>query len=55
MTLGNGVHGRSDGSIIVGERVVFGTIIHSTAVFDKLYERVKKAVQRGNEVVVRIE
>lgn len=55
ITIGNGVRGRSDGSIIVGERVVFGTLIHSTAAFDKLYERIKKSVQRKNEVVVRIE
>jgi len=54
ITIGNGVYNRSDGSIIVGERVVWGTMIHSRKAYNKLYERIKKAIQRGNEVIVEI-
>jgi len=47
---GNGVHNRLDGSIIVGERVVPGCLIHPKAAFDSLYDRIRKSIQRGGQV-----
>lgn len=54
ITTGNGVYKRSDGSIIVGKRAVWGTLVQSRAAYNKLYERLKKAIQRGSEVIVEI-
>ena len=45
---GNGVHGRLDGSIIVGRYNCLGSIIHPKSAFDSLYERIRKSISRGN-------
>ena len=51
---GNGVHNRLDGSILVGQRNCLGSIIHPKAHFDALYERIRKSLSRGNEVILTI-
>lgn len=52
---GNGIHGRHDGSILVGHRQCHGLLIHSREVFDSLYARLRMAIQRGNEVTLHID
>ena len=51
---GNGVHGRRDGSIIVGTRATFGCIISPRSAFDLLYERIRKNIERGKCVSLKI-
>ena len=51
---GNGVHDRLDGSIIVGRYNCLGSIIHPKSAFDALYERIRKSLSRGNEVILTI-
>ena len=52
---GNGVHNRLDGSIVVGEYNCLNSIIHPKGVFDSLYERIRKSISRGNQVILTIE
>lgn len=54
ITMGNGVIGRNDGSIIVGKRALWGLLLHSRKTYDKLYTRIRKAMQRGTDVQVEI-
>ena len=51
---GNGVYHREDGSIIVGEYLVPGCLKHSKTAFDNLYDRIRKNIERGNEVTLTI-
>lgn len=51
---GNGVHNRLDGSILVGRYNCLGSIIHPKAHFDALYERIRKSLSRGNQVLLKI-
>ena len=51
---GNGVYHRKDGSILVGEYLVPGCLKHSRFTFDNLYDRIRKNLQRGNEVTLTI-
>ena len=51
---GNGVYNRKDGSILVGEYLVPGCLKHSRFTFDNLYDRIRKNLQRGNEVTLTI-
>ena len=51
---GNGVYHREDGSIIVGTFICPGCLKHSRAAFDTLYERLRKSIERGNEVTLKI-
>lgn len=52
---GNGIHGRHDGSILVGTRSSLGCIIHPKTAFDTLYERIRKNLERRREVTLVIE
>ena len=52
--VGNGVHTLKNGHILLGETLVPGVIIHSQLHFDRLYERIKKASQRGTEILLTI-
>lgn len=47
---GNGVYHRYDGGIIVGRYLQPGVVIQSHPIFDRLYERIEKAISRGHEV-----
>ena len=49
---GNGVHNRLDGSIIIGEYNCLGNMIHPKAIFDALYERIRKSISRKNKVIL---
>ena len=51
---GNGVHDRHDGSIIVGQYNCLGSIIKPRDIFDALYERIRKSISRGNQVILTI-
>ena len=51
---GNGVHKRLDGSIILGTRIAPGCLKHPKQAFDSVYGRIRKSIQRGNQVVVTI-
>ena len=51
---GNGVYHREDGSILVGEYLVPGCLKHSRFNFDNLYDRIRKNLERGNEVTLTI-
>lgn len=51
---GNGVHNRLDGSILVGQYNCLGSLVHPKEAFDPLYERIRKSVSRGNQVILSI-
>ena len=51
---GNGIHGRLDGSILVGKYNCLNSLIHPKTIFDALYERIRKSLSRGNEVKISI-
>ena len=51
---GNGVHGRHDGSIVVGRYNCLGSIVHPKDFFDALFERIRKAISRGTVVTLII-
>lgn len=54
LTHGNGVYSLQDGSIILGRYLVPGIVTHSRPAFDALYERIRKNLERGNEVKLTI-
>ena len=51
---GNGPFTMGRGSILVGEVHAPGSVLKSHPLFTTLYERIKKAVWRGNEVTLEI-
>ena len=51
---GNGPFTKGRGSILVGEVHAPGYVLKSHPLFNTLYERIKKAVWRGNEVTLEI-
>lgn len=51
---GNGPFLNTDGSIIVGERLLPGVLLHSSEYFDRVCNRVKKSIKRGEKVKLRI-
>lgn len=51
---GNGVYNRTDGSIIVGKYICPGCLSHPKQAFDALYQRIRKNLERGNEVTLTI-
>ena len=54
LKIGNGVHNRHDGSILVGTRGCRGMIVRSKDAFDPLYERIRKNIERGNDIVLKV-
>ena len=50
LKIGNGVYNRPDGSIIVGTHIVPGCLLRSKDAYDPLYQRIRKSIQRGNQV-----
>ena len=52
--IGNGVYNRTDGSIIIGERIVWGALKHSAEHFNRLIDRLDKAQNRGDLITVTI-
>lgn len=62
LKMGNGVIARPDGSIILGERIceepripVWGSMIHTKAAYDRVFDCVRKTLERGHEVRLRIQ
>ena len=51
---GNGIHNRLDGSILVGKYNCLNSLIHPRDVFDPLFERIRKSISRGNQVLLSI-
>lgn len=51
---GNGVYHRTDGSIIVGRYLAPGCLSHPKDAFDCIYDRIRKNVERGNEVTLEV-
>ena len=51
---GNGVYNRTDGSILLGERVVPGVVKCTSKYFTRLVELLQQAAQNGEEVKVII-
>ena len=51
---GNGVHNRTDGSIIVGKYICPGCLSHPKQAFDALYQRIRKNIERNNPVSITI-
>ena len=49
---GNGVNDRLDGSILVGHYNCLGSLIHPKTTFDALYERIRKSISRGHQVIL---
>lgn len=51
---GNGVHNRTDASIIVGKYICPGCLSHTKQAFDALYQRIRKNIERNNPVSITI-
>ena len=51
---GDGALASLHGEIIVGKQLLPGVVTASQATYDHLYERLKKAFQRGNTIRLRI-
>lgn len=51
---GNGIHSRLDGSILVGKYHCVNCLLHPKTTFDPLYERIRKSISRGNQVLLSI-
>lgn len=54
LKIGNGVYNRPDGSIIVGTHIVPGCVLRSKDAYDPLYQRIRKSIERGNSVSLKI-
>ena len=52
--VGNGVYGRHDGSIIVGALAAPGCIVSPRSAFDLIFERIRKNIERGKCVSLKI-
>ena len=51
---GNGICGRLDGSILVGQFNCLGSLIHPKTTFDSLYERIRKSLSRGHQCILTL-
>lgn len=52
--IGNGIHNRTDGSIIIGERITWGCMKHPVEHFNRLIDRLDKAQNRGESITLTI-
>ena len=51
---GNGIHGHREGHILVGTRAGHGLLVHPKSAFDSLYGRIRKSLERGHSVSLKI-
>lgn len=51
---GNGIHNLLDGSILVGKYHCVNCLLHPKTTFDPLYERIRKSISRGNQVLLSV-
>ena len=54
LKMGNGIHNRTDGAIILGTRIVPGCLKHPREPYENLSERIRKIAGRGNEITLTI-
>jgi len=54
LKMGNGIHNRNDGSIIMGTRIVPGCLKLPREPYENLSERIRKIAGRGNEITLSI-
>ncbi len=54
ITHGDGALASIHGEIIVGKQLLPGVVTASQVTYDRLYERLKKAFQRGNTIRLKI-
>ncbi|MBR5785020.1 MAG: hypothetical protein IKY43_07675 [Bacteroidales bacterium] len=52
--MGNGAYNRTDGSILVGEYIANGCLIHPKKYYSVIFDRVRKALKRGKRVKMKI-
>lgn len=52
---GNGAGHRTDGAILLGQRLVPGALIHPRTAFERVFQLVRKQVARGKVVELQIE
>lgn len=55
LAVGNGVYALREPTIVVGEYCCRGVVIHSRPIYSRIYERLKKAFARKEEVVLVVE
>lgn len=51
---GNSAWNTTDGSILVGQYLQPGVVLKSRPMFEAIYERIRKNIERGNEVKITI-
>lgn len=51
---GNGIHGHTEGHILVGTRGARGLLVHPKSAFDSLYGRIRKSLERGHSVTLEV-
>lgn len=54
LKMGNGIHNRDDGSIILGTRICPGCLKLTREPYENLSERIRKVSGRGNEITLTI-
>lgn len=54
ITMGNGVHNRHDGAIIVGEALCAGVVINTRYAFNDLFKRIDNCIRRDFEIVLQV-
>lgn len=52
--MGNGIHNRDDGSIILGTRICPGCLTHTREPYENLSDRLRKISGRGNEITLTV-
>lgn len=54
LKMGNGVHHRTDGSIILGTQIVPGCLKHTREPYKNLSDRIRKISKRKKEIILTI-
>lgn len=54
IAMGNGVHNRTDGAIIVGKYLIPGCLTHTKEPYENICERLRKLDSRGSSVTITI-
>lgn len=54
LTPGNGAYKRADGAIILGENIVPGCLKQPVRAFERVYQIIRKASERGHKITLTI-
>lgn len=54
LTAGNGVYNRDDGAILLGEYLVPGCLKNPKEPFERVYQMIRKAYERGHQITLTI-